>query len=140
MKRSAMIFLCMLFFTQSPAQSPEKLLQQVNAAKAQELENITENNNDASPEDDSYQQESAQLIRNPIDLNTADAARLQNLHALSPLQVQNFILYRAHLGKLISIYELQAVPGWGIGTIEKIRPYVRVGTGEEFLKDHSHRP
>ena len=133
MKRSALLFLCILFLVQSRAQSPEKLLQQANAAKAQELENITESNNDASPEDDSYQQESAQLIRNPIDLNTADAARLQSMHELSPLQVENFILYRTHLGKLISIYELQAVPGWDISTIEKIRPYIKVGPGEDIF-------
>lgn len=133
MKSSAILFLLIFAFAKSPAQSPEKLLQQANAARAQELESITESNNDAVPEDDSYQQESVQLIRNPIDLNAADAARLQSLHALSPLQVQNFVLYRSHLGKLISIYELQALPGWDIGTIEKIRHYVVVGTGMDIF-------
>ena len=133
MKRSFIVLLCVSAFIQSHAQSPEELLQQANAAKAQQLENRTENNKDAVPEDDSYLQESAQWIRNPIDLNTADKARLQSLHFLSALQVQNFLLYRSRLGKLISIYELQAVPGWDISTIEKIRHYVTAGTGIDIF-------
>ena len=92
----------------------------------QQLENITENNADAETEDDSYLQEMAQFIKNPVDLNTADENILKDLRILSPLQVQNLLLYRALLGRLLNMYELQAVPGWNLQTIRKIQPYITV--------------
>lgn len=94
----------------------------------QQLENITENNEDMETEDDSYLQQIVQYIKNPISLNTADAAELIQLRILTPLQIQNFILYRNLFGNLLDLYELQAVPGWDIGTIQKIRPYINVSS------------
>ena len=94
----------------------------------QQLENITENNEDMETEDDSYLQQIVQYIKNPISLNTADAAELIQLRILTPLQIQNFILYRNLVGNLLDLYELQAVPGWDIGTIQKIRPYINVSS------------
>ncbi|MEO7047600.1 MAG: helix-hairpin-helix domain-containing protein, partial [Ferruginibacter sp.] len=92
----------------------------------EELENITANNDDVETEDDSYLQEMVQFQRNPINLNTADADDLKELKILSPMQVQNLISYRTILGKFLNIYEIQAVPGWDINTIRKIRPYITV--------------
>ncbi len=94
----------------------------------QQLENITENNEDLETEDDSYLQQMIEYINNPINLNAADAATLKQLRMLSPVQIQNFILYRTLVGKLIDIYELQAVPGWDVATIQKIRPYINVSS------------
>jgi hypothetical protein len=88
--------------------------------------NITENNEDSETEDDSYLQQMVQYIKNPIELNYADAVELNQLRMLTSMQVQYFILYRSLVGKLVDLYELQAVPGWDIGTIQKIRPYVNV--------------
>ncbi len=92
----------------------------------QQLENITENNEDLETEDDSYLQQMIQFIRNPINLNLADAADLKQLRILTPLQIRNFISYRLLTGKLLDIYELQAVPGWDVNSIQKIRPYISV--------------
>ncbi|MEP7238018.1 MAG: helix-hairpin-helix domain-containing protein [Ferruginibacter sp.] len=92
----------------------------------QQLENITENNEDLETEDDSYLQQMVQFIKDPVNLNIADAAALNQLRILTPIQIQNFILYRNLVGKLVDIYELQAVPGWDIATIQKIRPYINV--------------
>ena len=94
----------------------------------QQLENITENNEDLETEDDSYLQQMIQYSRNPINLNTAEAAELNQLRILSPIQIQNLIVYRNLVGKLIDLYELQAVPGWDIATIQKLRPYINVST------------
>src|SRR6187399_32915 len=85
----------------------------------QQLENITESNEDMETEDDSYLQEMAQFQRNPLNLNNADEASLRELIILTPLQIQNLIAYRSVMGKLIDIYELQAVPGWNIRTIQR---------------------
>jgi hypothetical protein len=92
----------------------------------QQLENITANNEDLETEDDSYLQQLVEYIKNPINLNMADAADLNLLRILTPVQIQNFILYRNLVGKLVDLYELQAVPAWDIATIQKIRPYINV--------------
>jgi hypothetical protein len=92
----------------------------------QQLENVTENNEDIETEDDSYLQEMIQYLKNPIELNYAGVAELNQLRILTPIQIRHFILYRSLVGKLIDVYELQAVPGWDINTIQKIRPYINV--------------
>ncbi len=92
----------------------------------QQLENITENNEDVETEDDSYLQQMIQYLKNPIELNYADDVELNQLRMLTPMQIRNFILYRNLVGKLVDIYELQAVPGWDINTIQKMRPYINV--------------
>ncbi len=92
----------------------------------QQLENITANNEDLETEDDSYLQQMVGFINDPVNLNAADAMALKQLRVLTPVQIHFFILYRNLAGKLIDIYELQAVPGWDIATIQKIRPYINV--------------
>jgi hypothetical protein len=123
--RLLLTLVCLLFvFLNSFAQVTEP----VTSNTEQQLENITENNEDLETEDDSYLQQMIQFIKNPIELNEADVADLNQLRILTPIQVQNFILYRNLVGKLIDVYELQAVPGWDIATIQKIRPYISVST------------
>ncbi|MEO6539398.1 MAG: helix-hairpin-helix domain-containing protein [Ferruginibacter sp.] len=100
----------------------------ITPSTEQQLESITENNEDLETEDDSYLQEMVQYIKNPINLNTADVTELNQLRILTPIQIQNFILYRTLFGKLVDLYELQAVPGWDVVTIQKIRPYINVSS------------
>ncbi len=94
----------------------------------QQLEDITASNEDAETEDDSYLIELNSFLKNPVNLNTADRNLLEELKILSPMQIQSLISYRERLGLLINIYELQAVPGWDIGTILKLRPFITVST------------
>ncbi len=115
--------LCMVF---TSLYSFAQVTEPVTPITEQQLESITENNEDQETEDDSYLQLMIQFIKNPIELNTADVADLNQMRILSPIQINNFILYRNLVGKLIDIYELQAVPGWDIVTIQKIRPYISV--------------
>jgi len=101
----------------------------------QQLENITENNEDAETEDDSYLQEMVQFLRNPVNLNAADASLLKELKMLSAIQVDNLISYRQFFGKLVSIYELQAIPGWDVQTIKRVRPYITVTNEVNVISD-----
>ncbi len=64
--------------------------------------------------------------RQPLDLNRASANELASLVVLNDLQIRQLIRYRERLGPLISIYELQAVPGFDVETIRRIRPLVTV--------------
>jgi hypothetical protein len=96
---------------------------------AQELTAATENqleNHTSIQEDDTQLQLLNSYTRHKISLNTTDAATLQSLNLLTPLQITNFMLYRQLLGKLLSIYELQAVPGFDTAIIRSILPYVQI--------------
>ncbi|NOT90950.1 ComEA family DNA-binding protein [Ferruginibacter sp.] len=99
----------------------------------QQLENITENNEDAETEDDYYLQQMKQYIKNPINLNTANENDLKELSLLNPIQIQSLISYRNLFGKFVNIYELQAIPSWGIELIQKIRPFVSVNENPVLL-------
>lgn len=105
----------------------------------QQLENITENNADAETEDDFYLQQMQQYIKNQINLNSVDETNLKALRILSPIQIQNFILYRTRLGKFISIYELQSVPSWSVELIKKIRPYITISMTNEVFTSLKNR-
>jgi len=99
----------------------------------QQLEAVTENYDDAEIQDDAFWQQLQQFIKTPLNLNIADEVSLKDLVILTPLQIQNLLSYRRLLGNFISIYELQAVPGWDIATIEKLRPYITVSEEANFI-------
>lgn len=62
----------------------------------------------------------------PIDLNTVSAEELRALYILSDQQINSFMNYRQRYGKLLSLYELQAIPALDIHTIHKLIPFVQV--------------
>lgn len=68
----------------------------------------------------------ALLLSNQIDLNKATAEELRFLNLLSEQQVQTLVQYRQDNGNLLSVYELQAVPGFDLTVINKIIPFVTV--------------
>ena len=76
--------------------------------------------------------------KRPLNLNLATESELKTFFFLKPLQIQNLLLYRQLLGQLIDIHELQAVPGWDVETIQKMRPFITVSNAltltEEFGK------
>lgn len=119
--------------TPAPVEPP------VNSTVEQQLENITENNEDMETEDDSYIQELSQYIKHPLNINKADENQLKDLRVLSDLQLQNFLRYRDLFGNFLSVYELQAVPGWDVATIQKLRPYVTVSVALGFMEDMRSR-
>jgi hypothetical protein len=105
----------------------------------QQMEAVTENNEDNETQDDSFLQSLQQFLKSPVNLNTADAATLKELIVLTPLQIQNIISYRTLFGKFINIYELQAVPALDITTIEKIRPFITVNDAPDFFGSFKDR-
>ncbi len=104
----------------------------------QQIENITESD-ESETEDDSYVQALQHFLKNKLNLNTATEAELKEFPFLNPLQISNFFVYRKLFGKLISIYELQAVPSWGVETIQKMLPYITVGPSLSIKEDLSKR-
>lgn len=70
----------------------------------------------------------ALLLSNPLNINTANAEQLRFLNLLTEAQVQNLIHYRTENGPLLSIYELQAVPGFDLPDILRIVPFFVVSS------------
>src|SRR5215212_9424224 len=92
----------------------------------QQLENAAGETEEENPEDDNFLQELDQFKKHPVHLNTATGEALRALHFLTDLQIHNFIRYRNLFGKLISVYELQAIPTWDLLTIKKLLPYITI--------------
>lgn len=61
-----------------------------------------------------------------IDLNTADAAALEELPGVGPAIAARIIEYRDANGPFTSVDELEEVPGIGPVTLEEIRPMATV--------------
>lgn len=66
------------------------------------------------------------LYQEPIDLNFVNRAELQSTFLLSELQLNNFFDYLKLNGPLLSIYELQAIPGFDPVTIQNLLPFVTI--------------
>ena len=68
----------------------------------------------------------AQLLSNPLDLNTVTNEQLRALFVVTETEVNSFLKYREENGPLLSVYELQAIPGWSRDTFDNIIPFVTV--------------
>lgn len=97
----------------------------------QQLETLTESAEDAEYTDDAWLQQMEYLKKNKLNLNTASEADLLNLQLLTTLQINQLINYRKLFGNLLSLYELQAVPGWDLELIQQLRPYISVAASTQ---------
>lgn len=68
-----------------------------------------------------------QLYLNPMDLNKASSETLSASYLLDPRLIQNLLHYRSEFGPFISLYELQAVPGFDLITINNLLPFLTLG-------------
>ena len=142
MRKITIVLFFLFVYMQSIAQMPEKTEkkeEQANTTTEQQLENITNSNEDAETEDDSYLQQMVGYQKNPININYASEAELKELRLLTPIQISNLVSYRNYLGLLINFYELQAIPAWDIVTIQKIRPYISVSKNADFISSIGDR-
>ena len=78
------------------------------------IENTASQNETESFDYDAFIDELEQFKKNPINLNKADENTLNDLPLLLPTQIASLLQYISLHGKLISIYELQAVPGFDL--------------------------
>ncbi len=66
------------------------------------------------------------------NLNKASKADLERIPWLTPQQIHNLLDYIHHLGPLVSVYELQAVPGWDLATIRVTESLVKVPESSDY--------
>jgi hypothetical protein len=67
-----------------------------------------------------------QLYQYPLNLNSASYEELSSLYVLSVAQIKSLLAHRIQYGDLLSIYELQAVAGFDMTTIQQLLPFIEV--------------
>lgn len=90
------------------------------------IETIAEN----SPEEIDYTtifENLSYFQEHPLDLNFASPDELQQLYLLTDFQIAALMNHREKFGKLLSIWELQAVEGFTLPVIYQMLPFVKVG-------------
>jgi hypothetical protein len=99
--------------------------QEIPPGTEEQLEKLSET--DQSPgDDDLWLQDLEHLRKDPVNLNLAGYETMRQLPLLNELQIRQIIRYRELFGNLLSIFELQAVPGLDIQTIRKLLPFIKV--------------
>lgn len=108
--------------------------QEIPEGSEQQLEQQAESGvNDE--DDDQWLQDLDFFRKHPLDINGAGAAELRRLRILNEIQISSFLAYRMLLGKLQSVYELQAVPYWDLPVIRKILPLIRLSAVQTLRED-----
>jgi len=74
-----------------------------------------------------------QLFSNPLNLNKATAEQLRHLNLLTESQIANLLTHIRENGKLLSVYELQAIDEFDLLTFHRLMPFVRVFSPENEL-------
>jgi len=97
---------------------PQRLAAQLEAiAEAQQTEEV----------DEAFALKTAAWMRHPLSINDAGMKELEASGLVTPLQAAQLVRYREAMGRLVSLYELQAVPYWDLQTIRRIWPYLTLG-------------
>lgn len=95
-----------------------------------DIQDIIENNAQISESEsfdyDAYIDELENFKQHPINLNTATVEILNDFPLLNAQQIANLLAHIEVNGKLLSIYELQGIPGFDILLIQRMLPYVVV--------------
>ena len=60
----------------------------------------------------------------PLDLNRASVEELDRLPGIGPVLARRIVEHRTRLGAFRSTDELLGVPGIGVRSLERLRPYV----------------
>lgn len=126
----ASVFLLLFYFYTSAQDIPLQLQQQL-----EQLADATEEDT----EDDSYWQQLEHRLRSPLNINEANEEELKELNVLSEWQIRSLLKYRQLLGDLLSVYELQAVPGWDTRLLRKLLPFITVSKVIPSGSDLLHR-
>lgn len=134
--RLARLYLTLVFaFVQAwaIAQKPDKEQEQNNIIE-QRIEQLAESEEEGEETDYTTLFDNlTYYYEKKLNLNQADAEELSSLMLLSDFQINSLLDHIDRYGKLISIYELQAIEGFDLSTIRTIEPFVRVSAELDAL-------
>lgn len=118
--------------------------------KAEIIDKIIEANVEVSENQDedltTYFDELYAFFDKPINLNRTSEDELKRLGLLNDFQINNLLEHIAKNGRLITIYEIQAIEGFDLETIYNILPFIKVSdnfdspniTFKEMMKNGGH--
>lgn len=102
----------------------------------QVIADIIEDLTSKAETDEDYSQLAEDLLElseNKINLNSANKDDLQKLIFLSDFQIQSLLDYRDSTGTILSIYEIQAIPGFDLVDVQRLLPFVKVEYAEKVV-------
>jgi hypothetical protein len=135
MKEIKILLIILLFLSgKLPAQEIPSIKKEIDLQ--QFIEQLFPVQDDDIPYEDFYETLFLYLSQ-PLDLNKATAEELKSLFILTDPQIQSFFRHLERNGKLFSLYELQAIPGWDLQTIDRLLPFVSIRT---TALNEDHRP
>lgn len=70
----------------------------------------------------------AAMALEPVNINTADEAALQQINGIGPSKANAIIEYRKANGPFATVDDLVKVPGIGEKSLEHLKPQITVGT------------
>jgi len=113
-------FLPAICFTQIPEKQEEPdIIESI-------IESIAESAEDNEFDFITLSEDLTYFYQNPINLNTASKEQLEQLPLLNEIQINNLLEHIDNNGKLMSIYELQAIDGFDLDVISNVIPFVKV--------------
>ncbi|MGJ1540219.1 ComEA family DNA-binding protein [Sphingobacterium spiritivorum] len=115
-----LLSLCFYAFAQELEQLEEELIEQINEATPEDVD-VSE-----------YTERLRHFLQNPIDLNKTDGRELSELLFLTPVQITNLLDHRRRSGRMLSVFELQAIDGFDEVTVARILPFVKIGQTSVF--------
>lgn len=103
----------------SPAFAPELHLEEHFAAEAVDTIPSVEGNQEPVPYDT--------LLSNEVDINQATVEELMRLPGIGPKMARRVVAHRDLWGGYETVDDLKAVKGIGDKTVERLRPYIKIG-------------
>lgn len=92
----------------------------------QRVEQISENADNPDIDYSNLLEELQYFQKHPINLNATKIEDLQQLNLLTEVQILSLLKHIERTGKLVAIYELQAIENFTLEDINKIKPFVFV--------------
>jgi hypothetical protein len=123
--RSVLCIIASLIVLSSSAQNADSRDLEMQNIIEQRIEIISSSQSEGSTVDyTNLVEDLTYFFENPLDVNTATTEELQSLYMLSDLQINALQNHLLRYGKMTSIFELQAVPGFDLQTIRLIQPFI----------------
>jgi hypothetical protein len=127
-KISCCLLHVLILFAGRPLLHAQQSSSQLN--ESYDLQQIFENSAEQTEQEDAdYSSLVDELLydaAHPINLNHTTKEALQALHLLTDIQIANLFTHIEKNGSLLIIYELQAIEGFDLPTIQRLLPYITV--------------
>ena len=85
-----------------------------------------------------YLERLTELAENPVKINSSSEDEISRLFFLSDFQVKALADYVRSSGKMVSVYELAAIPGFDRETAGMIIPFITLDYKSSFVSDSTH--